>query len=148
MTIINIVGRDFLLEQNFNRVTQLVKFLAKLETDDSNFYESHEELNHDYIRRESKKIRVFRERLVSEFSRIEDTPGGSASKPQHSKDKFTLKLSMLEHVNQLAAGYSFGEVSLISGKPCNATCYVMSEKVRTAELTKKDFDKVLAERQR
>lgn len=54
----------------------------------------------------------------------------------------------MEHVNQLVSGYSFGQDALISDMPRNATCYVMSDKVITAVLTKNDFKRVLLEREK
>lgn len=81
LSIINVVGRDVLLKHNFNRVTKFVEYLKELESADSELFDDHQELNRDLIEREYKKIRTFRERLMSEYSRIGDTPGGSASKP-------------------------------------------------------------------
>jgi len=56
---------------------------------------------------------------------------------------------MMEHVNQLNTGDSFGQDALIDEKaPRNATCYIMSAKARTAILTKNDFRRVLLEKER
>ena len=64
------------------------------------------------------------------------------------REKIKIKVQLMEHVNQLHRGYSFGQDALISDQPRNATCYVMSQKVITAVLTKNDFRRVLLERER
>ena len=146
--IIRIIGRNVLRQINFRSVKKFVDFLQSLLADETPVYEQYPELSEARIRDEFRKLNGFIQVLVSEYDRIEEKVSGSISKLQLSKDKIRIRLQYMEHVNQLAGGYSFGQDALISEQPRNATCYVMSKKVITAVLTKNDFRRILSEKER
>ena len=74
--------------------------------------------------------------------------GSLISIKQNDQNQFKCTMNMMEHVNQLHSGDSFGQDALISETPRNATCYVMGERAVTAVLTKENFKRVLFDRER
>ena len=84
-----------------------------------------------------------------EYARIEDHPSlGSVSREVPESQKYKIKVLLMEKVNHLDKGLSFGEAALLSDAPRNATCFVMSDRAITAILTKNDFNRVMADRLR
>ena len=88
-----------MIELQLIRVTQLVDFLKALESDNPAIFEKHEKLNKGRVKQDTRKIGFLRQKLINEYSRIEDTMAGSVSKPQALKDKIMIKVQVMEHVN-------------------------------------------------
>ena len=58
---------------------------------------------------------------------------------------FKTKFKYLREVAVLKAGDSFGELSLLSGKPRISTCYAKSQSIAVARLSKDAFTHVFGE---
>ena len=85
----------------------------------------HEGLNETRLKQESHRINLFRQLLLSRTSAVK------------------IKLSVMEHINELNSGMSFGQDSLMKDTTRNATCYAMTDRVIAAVLTKHDYKRIL-----
>lgn len=102
--IVNMIGADLLKSLDFKRVTDLVNFLKSLENLNSDVYETHAELDQNNIRGNVNKLLSFRRKLLAQYDRITDTYAGSVSKAQAEVNLISVKLQIMEHVNQLVQG--------------------------------------------
>lgn len=97
--IVKTFGCSLLIRLDFQHVTDFVSFLVKSETKDESLLKQYPELNEIRLSHDSKRIKIFRERLVAEYDRIDEKPNGSFSKDMHAKHAIKIKVQLMEHVN-------------------------------------------------
>ena len=145
--MISIVGAPLLRSLNFKHVRKLMEFLRKLEILSEELFEKHPSLDRRKINANPHRLKNIRVELDKQLKQIDETTKGSFSIEQPLEKKIISKFIMMEQVNTLSHGDSFGQDSLSSEqkKRRNATCQAISKRVIAAVLTKNDFQRVLNE---